>query len=338
LIVTSPELLPHILEATSARSIKASSIYCLDPAGFDVLGKTLVSPASSRRGSLEEYGTNAADIHDLQSLLAYGEADWIRLPNEKSAKDTPAAYFTTSGTSGLPKAAILSHAAMIAQHQCISQVVPYQVKRLMCLPAFHILGCLFTHVFPIKYGEPLYLQARFNLNEYVSAIHRFKITDTIMSPPMVFAINRSNLSLQRMLQSLRYIACGGERLMSSPQQEFYKHLSPDAVFSQIWGMTEIGAVTLFKYPEKDFSASVGRVLPGCEMKLVDSNGATVTEDEKIGEAYVRTKNVMSSYKNMTQTQSCIDKDGWVATGDVISMKDGKCYVQGRSKELIKVKG
>jgi len=159
-----------------------------------------------------------------------------------------------------------------------------------------------------------------------------------MSPPMVFAINRSNLSLQRMLQSLRYIACGGERLMSSPQQEFYKHLSPDAVFSQIWGMTEIGAVTLFKYPEKDFSASVGRVLPGCEIKLVDFNGVTITEDEKIGEAYVRTKNVKSSYKNMTQAQSCIDKDGWVATGDVMSMKDGKCYVQGRSKELIKVKG
>jgi len=103
-------------------------------------------------------------------------------------------------------------------------------------------------------------------------------------------------------------------------------------------MTEIGAVTLFKYPEKDFSGSVGRVLPGCEIKLVDSTGATITEDEKIGEAYVRTKNAMSSYKNMTQSQSCISEDGWVATGDVMSMKDGKCYVHGRSKELIKVKG
>ena len=113
---------------------------------------------------------------------------------------------------------------------------------------------------------------RFKLDEYLNAIHRFKVTDTVMSPPMVFAINRSSLPVQQMLQSIRYIACGGERLTPEPQQEFYKHLSLNAVFSQIWGMTEIGAVTLFKYPEKDLSASVGRMLPGCGLKLVDSNG------------------------------------------------------------------
>jgi acyl-CoA synthetase (AMP-forming)/AMP-acid ligase II len=338
LIITSPDLLPHVLEATKTRDIKPTGVYCLDPPNLDVPGQTIHSPASSRRASFEEYGASAAGIHDLEALLAYGESDWIRLPNEKSAKATPAAYFTTSGTSGLPKAAILSHAAMRGQHECIIQNVPYQVKRLMCLPSFHILGCLFTHIFPIRYGEPLYIQARFKLDDYINAIQRFKITDTIMSPPMVFAINRSTLPIQQMLQSIRYIACGGERLTSEPQQEFYKHLSPDAIFSQVWGMTEIGAVTLFKYPEKDFSASVGRILPGCEIKLVDSTGATINEDEKFGEAYVRTKNVMTGYKNMTPAQSCLGEDGWVATGDVMSMKDGKCYVKGRSKELIKVKG
>jgi acyl-CoA synthetase (AMP-forming)/AMP-acid ligase II len=338
MIITSPDLLPRVIEAARQRGVEPSSIYHLDAKDFDIPGQTLLSPASSPRGSLENHLTTETGTHALESLLAYGESDWIRLPNRKSAEATPAAYFTTSGTSGLPKAAILSHAALIAQHGCIHQHVPYEVTRLMCLPSFHILGCLFTHIFPLKYGEPLYIQTRFNLNDYVNAIHRFSITDTVMSPPMVFAINRSPVALQHMLQSLRYVVCGGERLMAPSQQEFYKHLSPDAVFTQVWGMTEIGAVTLFKYPEKDFSASVGRILPGCEIKLVDSNGATITKDGKSGEAYVRTKNAMSGYKNMTRAQSCIGEDGWVATGDVFSMKDGKCYVQGRSKEMIKVKG
>ena len=80
------------------------------------------------------------------------------------------------------------------------------------------------------------------------------------------------------------------------------------------------------------------MLPGCELKLVGSDGQTINEDGKLGEAYIRTKSVMTGYKNLTKAQSCLDEDGWVATGDVMSVKDGKCYVQGRSKELIKVKG
>ena len=127
--------------------------------------------------------------------------------------------------------------------------------------------------------------------------------------------------------------------MAGPQQEFYKHLSPDAVFSQVWGMTEIGAVTLFKYPERDYSGSVGRVLPGCEIKLVDVDGYEITSNNQLGEAYVRTGNVMTRYRTLGPPQaSIIDNDGWVATGDVFSMEDGKYYVQGRAKELIKVKG
>lgn len=192
---------------------------------------------------------------------------------------------------------------------------------------------------PVRYGEPLYVFPRFNLDSFVQAIHRFRITDTVMSPPMLFALNASSLPLRHLLQTLRYVLCGGEKLMAAPQQEFYKHLSPNAVFSQVWGMTEIGAVTLFRWPEQDFSGSVGRAGPGCEIKLVDGNGNIINSDSQLGEAYVRTSNVMTKYKVLGPAQpSIIDDDGWVSTGDVFSMQNGKYYVQGRAKELIKVKG
>lgn len=209
------------------------------------------------------------------------------------------------------------------------------------MPFFHAFGTLFGHIFPIRYGEPLYIFPRFHLEEFVSAVHAYKITDTIMSPQIIFLIigYKPTQPLKTLLQTLRYVVVAGETLSAAAQSELSSHLSSEAAVTQAFGMTEIGAATLFLWPEQDASGSVGRCLPGVEIKLVDGEGNIISSNSQLGKSYVRTPNMMGGYwKASSEHPSAIDENGWFDTGDVLSIEDGKYYVRGRAKELIKVKG
>ena len=212
-----------------------------------------------------------------------------------------------------------------------------QVIRSLSLPYFHLFGYLFGHVFPVRLGQPLYLSRRFNTEEWIRVIYEHKVTDTFMSPQMLFLVNVSNLPLKKLLQSLRDVLCAGENMSTQAQLEFCSNLSPDSVLNQAWGTTETGCATRFLWPEQDTTGSVGRIGPGAEVKLIDEGGNVISSDEELGEAYVRSKMMISGYWKLPDL-SVVDQDGWFATGDILWRKTGKYYVKGRAKELIKVKG
>ena len=190
------------------------------------------------------------------------------------------------------------------------------------MPYFHLYGYIFGHTFPIRYGQPLYLSRRFNTEEWINVIYEHKVTDTFLSPQMLFAVNASKLPLKKLLQSLRSVLCGGENITLEPQVEFCGHLSPEAVLNQAWGMTETGCATNIRWPEQDTAGSVGRIVPGAEIRLIDSDGSVIISDGKLGEAHVRTAAMMSGYWKLPGL-SVIDQDGWLATGDILSRNDGK---------------
>ncbi len=126
-IITSQDLLPNVLAAASSSKIPPRDIFCLDVVSLNVLGSTLSPPTPPRVSGDCIWRGDGATPRNVAELLDYGEEDWLRMSNEEDARAAPAAYFTTSGTSGLPKAAIISHAALISHHKCIYQDVPYQV-------------------------------------------------------------------------------------------------------------------------------------------------------------------------------------------------------------------
>lgn len=242
--------------------------------------------------------------------------------------------YSTSGTSGLPKAAVLSHYALVCQHLSIEPAPAYEVRRLMTLPFFHIFAALFVHVLPVRSGQPLYVLPKFKLQQYVESICKFGITDTLMAPPMVHALNNSTLPLSEMLRTVRYIGVGGAPIDARAMQQLQDKLHPAATLSQVWGMTEIGAAMLHQYPHKGHLGSIGRPLPGYEMRLVDAFGGLITADHEPGDLQVRYAGMMTGYKN----QAPIPQGSWYSTGDIMSRIDGRYYVVGRSKELIKVNG
>ncbi|KAL9118389.1 MAG: hypothetical protein Q9187_005065 [Circinaria calcarea] len=343
LIITSQDLLSNIFKVVHGSKLSSVQIYSLDANSFSF--PVSIHPPTPPRSTDGVFSGNDGPTQDsyqfFEDLLMYGEEDWVEIADEQTAKSTTAALFATSGTSGLPKVAALSHTALVAWLEAGRSRTqkPYEVTRLIPIPLFHCFGALFGCAFPILNAEPTYILPRFSLDDFVNTIHRFGITETVVAPPILLSLNRSQLPLQGLLASLRYIVCGGTPMDVVSQQQCYNYLSPEANISQIWGLTEAGVFTIFQWNEKDFTGSVGRLLPHRELKLVGPDGKVITCDSQPGEAYVRSSQQMICYHNdVAATASVLDEEGWFRTGDILSVKDGKYTVHGRSKELIKVRG
>jgi len=112
------------------------------------------------------------------------------------------------------------------------------------------------------------------------------------------------------------------------------------VLRQAYGMTELSGASHVGPIKKSKSGSVGVIVPGFEMKLINEEGNPVTREFERGEVWLRSDCVMKGYyKNDEATRDTIDKDGFLHTGDVGELdEDGQLWIVDRIKELIKVKG
>ena len=137
-----------------------------------------------------------------------------------------------------------------------------QVRRLICLPAFHAFGMPLISGCAIRYHETVYLMRRFDTKQFVEDIERFQITEIPMVPAMIVAILTSPVTKKEHLRSLRYVWSAGSPLRASTQAEFRSLLAPEAKLSQVWGMTETGWALFFAWPEDDDTGSVGRIMQG----------------------------------------------------------------------------
>lgn len=219
-------------------------------------------------------GTDNAELglHDYRSwseLLQHGEEDWLRINDAKTAKSTIAVLQSTSGTTGSPKVAASSHYALVASGIAMRETAPgpYEVTRLISLPLFHSFGASFVQIAAFRYGEPTYIMRRFDPEEFVNALHRFKTTEIGVVPAMLTSIIHRRTS-PLALESLRRIWCAGLSLSAELSKDMYTLLHEDAVISQVWGMTEFGRITSLDGSDKDDDGSVGRLLPNAEARHV----------------------------------------------------------------------
>ena len=338
LIITSPDALPTVLDVSADHGMLPSQVCLLDDAATDHIAHLVLG------GSLPSYGSingpympdSGVGCHlNLGHLLGYGENDWVAFDDEAIATSTPAALFSTSGTGGLPKAAILSHHAIVSHNRSIHYEVPYEVSRLMSLPMFHLFGALWTHIFPVRYGQPLFVLPRFDTAQYLAAIYHYQITEAYMVPAMIHALNRSALPVTDYVGSLRYVGVAGAPIDGASMQRFNQLLGESALASQLWGMTEVGVIFQNRYGERGHPGSIGRRLPGYEVRLVGQDGNLVEGENSPGELYVRGAGLLMGYKGRNDAK---DAHGWFRTGDVAYLNNGLYYIVGRTKELIKVRG
>ncbi|CEJ61936.1 hypothetical protein PMG11_10452 [Penicillium brasilianum] len=338
LILTTRDALETVQEVTTARGISPEQIFIVDDRAVDHCAQLFLWSElgySAGPDFFTNAGGNSGRHFNFVDILCYGENNWVLFTDPMAAQNTPAAMFSTSGTGGLPKAAILSHHAIVSHHRSIHYAVPYPVSRLMSLPMFHLFGALWTHLFPVRYGYPLFVLSRFETKQFLAIVLRFQISETYLVPAIVHTINRCTLPVSDYLASLRYVGVAGAPIDGASIVQFRSRLHSLAYACQLWGMTEVGVAFQARYGQHGDPGSIGTCLEGYEVRLVDQDRKIVQNDECAGELYVRGPGLLLAYKGRTDAK---EAQGWYRTGDVAFMKQGDYFIVGRTKELIKVRG
>ncbi|TVY57943.1 Acyl-CoA ligase azaF, partial [Lachnellula suecica] len=271
-------------------------------------------------------------------LLNKGEKDWVRV---KDPATTPAAYFGTSGTTGLPKAAVITHAYLTSQGAIQEEIAagtqgldPY----IISTPAFHAFTTPVQHVLPLRFkSKPAYILPRFHEETFMKTIQEHAIRTVVAVPPMLLAMSKHPAST---FVSVRDIYVGGSSLPSGVVEEMYEKLRPEARVRQVFGMTEVGRATTWRKEGRDGSNGIGEPLPNFEFRVVNEHGTVLLEPGATGELQIRAPYPMLSYLHNEQaTTEAFTADSWLRSGDIgYTSSAGNWYIVDRAKDLFKVRG
>lgn len=252
------------------------------------------------------------------SLLEASTADAPDL----GASESPVLLVYTSGTTGGPKAAVHTHANLVANMRIAAQVqqITPQDRVLTVLPLFHVGGLCIQTLPALGAGAQVLLHPRFDAGDTLAAIARERPTLTLQVPATMKALVEHPQWAATDLSSLRAVWAGSSLLPAPLVQAFHARGVP---LCNVYGATETGPFSIALPPEHapDHVGSCGWPAPGVEVRL-----------EGGGEVLLRAPNVVQRY--WPDTPAC-DAQGWFHTGDLAQQaSDGSYTIVGRAKELI----
>ena len=128
---------------------------------------------------------------------------------------------------------------------------------------FHTFAAPLANLAPLREGHTTYIMPRFSMSQFSGVMEKFRINEVLLVPPMI--VSFVNATTPRdYLRHVRFVWCGGAPLEAPVVQRMYRLLAPDACIAQVYGMTEAGWISTLKWPERDESGSVGKLLANVE--------------------------------------------------------------------------
>jgi acyl-CoA synthetase (AMP-forming)/AMP-acid ligase II len=245
----------------------------------------------------------------------------------------------SSGTTGLPKGVMLTHANLSAAARQLGTALRLTPRdRFLALAPFaHVMGFVVSLCAPLATGATVVMLPRYGPRALLDAIQRHRITVLAVPPPVLAALARDPDAGRYDLSSVELIVSGGAPLARDLQLEAARRF-PGSVVGQGYGLTETTAVIAASPRDGAEPGSAGRLVPGTELRVVDPGAGRDTDPGEPGELWVRGPQVMAGYLGRPEaTAEMTGAGGWLRTGDLGRIDaDGNLFVVDRLKELIKV--
>jgi fatty-acyl-CoA synthase len=251
--------------------------------------------------------------------------------------DDVAVIMYTSGTTGQPKGAMLTHGNFWTDN--LNEILIYGIASnditLNFAPMFHVSGLLCSSMSTLVAGGHLILQRSFDPGAVMKAVAEHRVTVTFGVPAMLLFISQHPDFERADLSSLRMVSVGGAPM---PEPLLHLYAARGIPVCQGYGLTETAAMVTALSADRAIEklGSCGSMPLLTEVKIIDAAGASITEPGAAGEVCVRGGNVITGYWNQPKaTRDAFTPDGWFRTGDVGYLDaEGFLYIRDRLKDMV----
>lgn len=251
-------------------------------------------------------------------------------------EDDICTFVYTSGTTGKPKGAMLTHRNLVSNTIQFNGAIPFtKDDNVLCvLPMFHCYGWTTALMAPLRNHSTVTILRTRTPQEIINAIKTFQVTIAFMVPPMYNLLARRGSPSD--MESVHVFVSGGAAIPQPVAKAFQSRYGHPVVNG--YGLTEASPVVAVLPPEHPKYLTVGPAIPGVEARIDTPDVPYVPG--KVGELLVKGDNVMKGYWHRDEeTKKTFTEDGWLRTGDLAYMDaDRYIYIVDRIKDLIITNG
>jgi acyl-CoA synthetase (AMP-forming)/AMP-acid ligase II len=264
------------------------------------------------------------------------------LSNKEIKSEICAEIIFTSGSTGKPKGVIISHKNLIANTDSIVRYLElsHNDRMLVVMPFYYCYGLSLFHTHLRAGGSIVFNNSFIFLGNIIRDLKEYKCTGFAGVPSHFQILLRKSDSFKKTIfPDLKYVTQAGGKLAPIFIDEFRESF-PEVKFIVMYGQTEATARLSYLPAElyEKKKGSMGKGIPGVELKVVNEKGGKVKPGET-GEVIARGDNIMTGYFADEEATANALRNGWLYTGDLgTTDNDGYIYLTARKKEIIKVRG